>query len=743
MVAGIIINISHEAVDRPFEYLVPIELENKIKIGARVNVPFGNGNNIRRGYVISLSDKSEYPIDKLKSIDSIDEKSVDAMDEEIELAAWIRYRYGSTMNAALQTVLPVKKKIKENSFRTICLNVDEAKLDEQIGLCNSIKFAGRKKLLAELKTVSEIPEKMAIEKLGISQSVIKTLEKNGVIRLEASREYRIPKINKEYAAKNIVLSSEQQTAIDNISRRMNSDNPGTTLLYGITGSGKTEVYLELISQCISKGKQAIVLIPEISLTFQTLMRFYARFGDRVSLTHSRLSDGEKFDQYERAKNNEIDVIIGPRSALFTPFKNLGIIVIDEEHETSYKSEKMPKYHAREVADHIAKKHGALLLLGSATPSMESYYKALNGEYSLEKLSSRNNARPATVHKVDMREELKKKNKSLFSEKLRELLTECIANGEQAMLFINRRGYAGFVSCRECGFVMKCPHCDVSLSEHKGAQGRPSRLVCHYCGYESLMNGMCPECGSKFYAGFKAGTEKIQLELEKLYPSIRVLRMDADTTKNKDDYDRILSEFSAGQADVLVGTQMIVKGHDFPMVTLVGVIAADQSLFASDYRAAERTFQLVTQAAGRAGRGSRAGNVVIQTYQPDNYAIIHAGNQDYDGFYNEEIEYRDISDYPPVGHMLSVQFYARTEQEVMDYAKKVADNISGFMKTSVIIGPASAVIAKIKDIYRAVFYIKDSQVEEIIRLRDIIEKQYDTFDKKRISIQFDIDPVGAF
>ncbi|MDE6688104.1 MAG: primosomal protein N', partial [Lachnospiraceae bacterium] len=379
---------------------------------------------------------------------------------------------------------------------------------------------------------------------------------------------------------------------------------GVSLLHGITGSGKTEVYMELIEKNISMGKQAIVLIPEIALTFQTLMRFYARFGDRVSVLHSRLSDGERYDQYERARTGQLDVMIGPRSALFTPFMQLGLIVIDEEHENSYKSEKMPKYHAREVAEYIAKRDHAALVLGSATPSLESYYRALKGEYRLYELKYRpQNAVLPQVYIADMRKELKEGNKSFFSRKLKELMLERLLREEQIMLFINRRGYAGFVSCRECGYVVKCPHCDVSLSQHHGNgmyQKKEQKLICHYCGYQTDMLMECPECGSPYIAGFRAGTQRIEEELKKWYPSVRVLRMDADTTRKKEDYEKILSSFAAHEADVLIGTQMIVKGHDFPNTTLVGAIAADLSLSVGDYRAAERTFQLLTQAAGRAG-----------------------------------------------------------------------------------------------------------------------------------------------
>ena len=369
--------------------------------------------------------------------------------------------------------------------------------------------------------------------------------------------------------------------------------------------------MELISRVIGQGRQAIVLIPEIALTYQTVMRFYNRFGDRVSIMNSRLSAGERFDQFERAKKGEIDVMIGPRSALFTPFSNLGLIIIDEEHEAAYKSEQVPRYHARETAIQRAKMAQASVVLGSATPSIESYYKAKNGEYVLLRLQKRVQQKPlAECYTVDLREELKEGNRSILSRKLQELMEERLEKKQQTMLFINRRGLAGFVSCRACGHVIKCPHCDVSLSQHTGG-----RMVCHYCGYEEPEPKVCPSCGSKYISGFKAGTQKIEEIVKKRFPKARTLRMDTDTTRNKDSYEEILSAFANQEADILVGTQMIVKGHDFPNVTLVGVLAADMSLYRNDFHGAERTFQLLTQAAGRAGRGKETGEVVIQTYTP--------------------------------------------------------------------------------------------------------------------------------
>ncbi|MDE7017029.1 MAG: primosomal protein N', partial [Lachnospiraceae bacterium] len=454
------------------------------------------------------------------------------------------------------------------------------------------------------------------------------------------------------------------------------------------------------------------------------------------------SMGEKYDQMERARKGELDVIIGPRSALFTPFPDLGVIVIDEEHENSYKSESMPKYHARETAMQIAKIKGASVVLGSATPSLEAYYRAGKGEHKLYQLSERlTGGSLPKVYTIDLREELKEGNRSIFSRKLKSLLENRLMTGEQSMLFLNRRGYAGFVSCRACGHVMKCPHCDVSLSEH-----RNGKLVCHYCGYEESRPKTCPACGSKYLLGFKAGTEQIEEAVHKEFPTARVLRMDADSTRSKESYEKILSAFADGAADILVGTQMIVKGHDFPNVTLVGILAADLSLNQNDYRAGERTFQLLTQAAGRAGRGSKAGEVVIQTYQPEHYSIIHAAKQDYEGFYAEEIVYRELLQYPPAAHMLAVLSIAKEEKA----GGEVLQQFVRFLREKIeeqampyVIGPAPAALSRLNDLYRHILYFKHAEYEKLVLIKDILEAYAKEQDFKNISIQFDFDPMTIY
>ncbi len=743
MYADVIINITHEALDRPFEYRIPDKMSDSVREGTRVLVPFGPSNKEKSAVVIGIHEKAIFNQEKIKDIISVNEKGIDVDKNIMELALWMKEKYGCTLASAIATVVPVKAKVKGKTYKNIKKTASDNVINDLLDKTNPVTYAGRYRLLSELKHADELPLDIIVNKLGVSEAVVKTLEKNKIVEIESIRSYRVPRVsaNSKYDKK--ILSEEQKNAVNNIIERLGSEFPGVTLLHGITGSGKTEVYLEVIEETLKRGCQAIVLIPEIALTYQTLIRFYTRFGDKVSILNSSMSDGERYDQYERAKNGEISVIIGPRSALFVPFPKIGVIIIDEEHEGSYKSDRMPRYSAVQVAEHIATNCGALLLLGSATPSLGTYYRAKKKEISLEEITKRNSgSKLPSTYIVDMRDEIKKGNKSAFSDILKEKLTECILEGHQAMLFINRRGYAGFVSCRSCGYVYKCPHCDVALNEH----GKKNvKMVCHYCGYETPMINRCPECGSPYFLGMRAGTQQIQDKLQELFPNIKILRMDSDTTRNKDDYEKILTSFSQKEADVLVGTQMIVKGHDFSNVTLVGIIAADMSLYSADYMSAEKTFQLITQAAGRAGRGAYEGNVIIQTYKPDNYAIIHAANQNYQGFYEEEIVYRTIAGYPPVSHMLRIMIYGIGEEEAADCAEMIFSKIRNQYgeKGLTVLKPGKAAISKIKDIYRNAIYVKNADkmlLEEVMRFTISLE---DETDKRRITIQYDMDPVNAF
>lgn len=737
--ADIIVDISHEKLDRPFQYRVPEKMRGILEAGMCVTVPFGNGNKLIKGYCVALSDKCNFDPARTKDIVAIVKNGVGVEDKLIALAGFIRRSYGSTMIQALKTVLPAKQSVKKLEHRTVERVMSREELISLLGESERKKQTAKARVLRELLEQPSIPYEWITGKLNVSGPTVKSLEKAGALRIVSTDSYRNPVKLTESAECKKSLSEAQQHIVDSILSEYEEGIRGTYLIHGITGSGKTEVYMELIEQVIKKGKQAIVLIPEIALTYQTLLRFYKRFGDRVSVMNSTLSPGEKYDQCERAKNGEIDVIIGPRSALFTPFPNIGLIVIDEEHEGSYKSEGTPKYHARETALEVARLHGASVVLGSATPSLEAYYRAEKGDYKLFTLTERlTGGTLPDVSIVDLRQELKEGNRSIFSRRLQELLADRLNKGQQSILFINRRGYAGFISCRSCGHVMKCPHCDVSLSEHKGGS-----LVCHYCGYSEYKPVKCPECGSKYISGFRAGTQQIEEKLKELFPGVRTLRMDADTTKTKDSYEQILSAFANEEADVLIGTQMIVKGHDFPKVTLVGVLAADLSLSVGDYRCSERTFQLLTQAVGRAGRGREPGEAVIQTYQPEHYAVVHAANQDYESFYEEEILYRELSGYPPAAHMLAVQIFAKMEESGKVLAKRLADVVKSMGLQIQVMGPSSAAIGKINDIFRFVFYVKSENYDTLIQIKDVLEEKWKEWQPKWESVQFDFDPMNSF
>lgn len=736
--ADIIIDISHEKLDRAFQYRVPEELQGRLDVGMCVRVPFGNGNTERTGYVVGLSEDCKFDPGRTKDILGIAPGGVGVEECRIALANYIHRNFGGTMIQALKTVLPARQSVKKLEYRLVKRLMDREQIYSLLGECERKHQKAKARLLRELLTQEEIPYSFITGKLAVSPAAVRSLQQEGALRVDVYEGYRNPVRLRESADQKKELNREQQRIVEEIGRDLEAGKRDVYLIHGVTGSGKTEVYLQLIEKVIDMGRQAIVLIPEIALTYQTLLRFYKRFGDRVSVMNSTLSAGERYDQMERAKNGELDVIIGPRSALFTPFPRLGLIVMDEEQEGSYKSESTPRYHAREVALRAAELSDASVVLGSATPSVDAYYHAKNGEYRLFCMRERigGGALPR-VHTVDLREELAAGNRSIFSRKLQELLADRLSRGQQSMLFLNRRGYAGFISCRACGLVMKCPHCDVSLSEHKGG-----KLICHYCGYETLKPAGCPQCGSRYIMGFRAGTQQIEDKLKELFPAVRTLRMDGDTTKTKDSYEKILTAFSEGEADVLIGTQMIVKGHDFPNVTLVGVLAADLSLGAGDYRSGERTFQLLTQAVGRAGRGILPGEAVIQTYQPEHYAVVHAAGQDYESFYEEEILYRELSGYPPAAHMLAVLIYGKSEEQTKQLAQRLADVVKSMEKPLAVIGPAPASIGRINDVFRYVLYVKGRDYGQLVEAKDVLEGRLQEWQPRWESVQFDFDPIGT-
>lgn len=734
--ADIIIDISSDKLDRSFQYKVPERLEQEIKVGMVVSIPFGNASQLRKGYVTGFSKEPKIASGKLKEICEICSGEETTESRLIALAAWMKENYGSTMIQALKTVLPIQEKIKAKERRYICLNISEDEGYQILADLEKTRFRARTRLLKELLEKKRLDSAQASKKLGATSAVIKKMQEQGIIRIEYDEILRNSMDTSDIPAENqMLLTQEQEIAVQQIREEWEKQSPRPVLIEGVTGSGKTQVYMKLIEWTISRGEQAIVLIPEIALTYQTVRRFYARFGDKVSVINSRQSQGERYDQFKRAKRGKVQVMIGPRSALFTPFGNLGLIVIDEEHEPSYKSESSPRYHARETAIKRAELEHARVVLGSATPSVEAYSQAKKGAYGLVRLNARYGSRPMPqVSIVDLREELKAGNRSVLSRELREKMKARFEKKEQVLLFLNRRGYAGFVSCRSCGQVMKCPHCDVALSEHNN-----DRLLCHYCGYETRKPQACPVCGSPYIGGFKAGTQQIEKVVRETFPGVRTLRMDFDTTRTKGSYEKILASFAKHEADVLIGTQMIVKGHDFPDVTLVGVVAADLSLNAEDYRCAERTFQLLCQAAGRGGRGEKPGEAVIQTYQPDHYSIQAAAVQDYQAFYEEEMSYRMLLDYPPAAHMLAVLGSGPEDEllvQAMHYLKLYVQRI--YKKNDLhVIGPAYAAVGKVKDIYRQVIYLKHEDYQILVWIKDQLEKYIEINSGfRKLYIQFD-------
>lgn len=735
--ADIIVDITNESLDRTFQYRVPQQMWDRLQPGMQVLVPFGNGSRKIHGYVMGITQEPTFALERMKEIDSIVPQGNSMESRMMLLASWMREQYGSTMIQAIKTVLPVRERMKHKQERWLSLRLagDEERAYREV--CTRKHQTTRIRLLDALHTKGEVSYHEAVHELKVSAAIIKSMAEQEVVQITEQRVYRNPMMPGGGKSRRDCLTSEQMDVAEGIFSGWQAGDLRPTLIHGVTGSGKTLVYMELLDRVIRDGKQAILLIPEIALTYQTVLRFYQRFGDGISVLHSRLSAGERSDQFERARNGEIQIMIGPRSALFTPFRNLGLIIIDEEHESSYQSEVTPCYHAREAAQKRAELEGCPLLLGSATPSLEAYDRAQRKVYRLYELNERfGNRKLPSVVTVDMRKELQLGNRSILSGMLQKKIEECLSKKEQVMLFLNRRGYAGFISCRSCGTVIKCPHCDVSLAQHNHG-----KLICHYCGYEMRLPAQCPTCGSSYIGGFRAGTEQIEEIVKNRFANARVLRMDLDTTRRKDAHAQILSAFANQEADILIGTQMIVKGHDFPKVTLVGVLAADLSLNVSDYRASERTFQLLTQAVGRAGRGECCGEAVIQTYQPEHYCIQAAAAQDYRNFYEEEIAYRQLASYPPAANLFSIHASCMDDKLLemgMDYIARFLKKTDTAQRLR-IIGPADETIAKIADRYRKVIYVKQEDTRYLLYIKRQLERYIEINSGfKEIKIQFQMN-----
>ena len=658
MYTEVIVDISHEAIDKSFSYRIPEDMV--LHVGDPVLVPFGRGK--KKAYVLSIHERVCFPEEKIKDIDSVLDKEFSVEEELLSLAVWMSREYGTGLNQCLRTVIPVKKKVKK-----------------------------RGKATELLWKAEEAPLSLTKEQANVLEGI------------------------------KLVFSKGEKAA----------------LLFGVTGSGKTEVYLKLMEEIIRKGKEVIFLIPEISLSFQTRSRIEKRFPGLVSVLHSKMSQGERAESMEKCRSGEVKILMGPRSALFAPFSNLGLIIMDEEQDRSYKSEQAPRYETRDVIRKRGELSSCPVLFGSATPSVQLFSEVEKGNLPCFCLHNRA-VEGSTLPKmqvVDMRKELEEGNRSIFSRVLEGKIQERLDRGEQVMLFMNRRGYAPFVSCRKCGEALRCPHCDVSLNLHKNGI-----LQCHYCGYQTNLPKICPNCKSKYLAAFGTGTEKLESICHSIFPKAGILRMDRDSTGKKGKYEEILQAFSEEKADILLGTQMIVKGHDFQKVTLVGIIAVDQILLDSDFQAGEWAYQLITQVSGRAGRGERAGEVLIQSYQPDHPLLELALKQDYLSFYKEEKNYRKRLSYPPFSVMLAMQCIY-TEEAYLDYIlgklmPRVQERIrDGGGETY---GPFPATVYKIKDKFRKIIYIKHSNHDIILQLRDYFIQELKQEDKRNlILLQFDL------
>ena len=724
-----------------------------------INLIYPKGYKLNNYKVISLSDE----VLKLEQLEfenlilSLDEIQRDIIDkirnskgvlkvEKLKKIPNINYILDKMSKKNLiELKWEYKNHKNEKNLCYISLSIDSCKIDEYIKI-NKINLGSKQKeIINFLKENNKVEINDLMNLLKSSKQSILSLQDKNLINIYVEDYYRNPENTYTLEQKEIYLNEEQQIACDKVIAEMFNENKKPYMIHGVTGSGKTEVYMEIIDYALKQGLDSIVLVPEIALTPQTITRFKNRFGDIVGVFHSQLSEGQKHDVYKAIKAGNIRILIGARSALFAPFNSLGVIIIDEFHETSYKSEKNPKFNAIEVAKFISNKNNISLVLGSATPSIDEYYKAKNGEYNLIEIKQRANKNPLPkIEVVDMKEELNKGNKSIFSFKLQEQISDAVKNKNQVILFLNRRGYASFVSCRSCGYVFQCENCDISLTYHKGKNiGR-----CHYCGYEREIPKECPECSSTYVKPFGVGTQRIEEELKIIFPDHKVLRMDKDTTSKKGSLEEILNKFKNKEADILIGTQMLSKGLDFDNVTLVGVLSADMILNFPDFKSFETTFQLITQVSGRAGRSDKEGKVILQTYDTDHYSIRRAINYDFEGFYEDEIKIRKVFGYAPFNNMISVVVSGENENLVKKNIQNMYDSIvyllkgRGITDFEFILGPNPCSISKINQNYRWQILFKDDNIE-INLLKGIIKyiciTKRDVVFSKEINISIDINP----
>lgn len=790
-VAKVVVDVPSKGTNRPYDYLVPEKLIGEVQIGSRVEVPFGPRKIL--GYVISLTLSS--PSQKLKNILDVKDILPPLTQELIQLGQAMADEYFCHTITAFQSMIPAV--LKGKYHKKVFLGENTITIDKEIEPLRQLlesklscsfeeaeQLVGRPALRKSIQRghieveehvgdrvtkeriswvkamrtdVQEIPKRAKkqlevmqyllrenkeialptlLAETGAGRQTVKSLAERGLVQIEEREQYRDPYRDTIFQPTvPLALTTEQQQAFDTIKKPIEQEQYQTILLHGVTGSGKTEIYLQAIEEVLSLGKEAIVLVPEISLTPQMVDRFKGRFGEKVAVLHSRLSSGERYDEWRKIRRGEVQVAIGARSAIFAPFTKLGLVIIDEEHESSYKQEESPRYHAKEIARWRAQFHQATVVLGSATPSLESYFHARTNAYNWVTLKERVKGRPfPTVETVDMREELKQGNRTMFSQALSASIQETIARGEQVVLFLNRRGYATFVLCRSCGEVANCEHCDIALTYH-----HTNRTVrCHYCGYTERVPTTCPKCQSEHIRHFGTGTQKVEEELVKHFPGVRVIRMDMDTTSRKGSHERLLRSFGEGEADILLGTQMIAKGLDFPKVTLVGVIAADTMLNLPDFRAVERTYQLLTQVSGRAGRHEHPGKVIIQTYQEDHYSIQMVAAHESEAFYRKELLLRKQHHYPPFCGLFTITVSHTDRVLAMKRAVEIADLLKGNPDYEVL-GPVAPSVSKIKDRHRIQVMVKYPNKHEVIQE---IQSKWKTVEDwprdKELRIQIDRD-----
>ena len=792
VIANVIVDVSTAAIDRPFDYLVPEEWQAFIQPGVRVHVPFGPRKV--QGFVIGLHETSDVESAKLKSIVSVIDVEPVLTSELLELAKWLKDDTLCFYNDALQVMIPAAlraayskivhidqgatlsepfqhllSKDREVDFQQIekenllpelkqLLHLQQAEIETRIRQRSApkkqtvyhlaqlpeVRPGNAKKQLqvldwVETNQVTSFTLPQLQQDVSVTGAVVEAMVQKGYFVKKKQEVYReIEMLGDASQDKVVELTDQQKKVLDQIVASSTQQQSDVFLLHGITGSGKTEIYLHAIEHALSLEKEAIMLVPEIALTPQMVLRFKMRFGEQVAVMHSGLSVGEKYDEWRKVIRREVKVVVGARSAVFAPFENLGLIILDEEHESSYKQEDSPRYHAREVAKWRAEFAHCPVILGSATPSIESYARAKKGVYHLVELPGRANAKPLPpVKLIDMREQLKGGNRSMFSIELADAIRDRIKKKEQIVLFLNKRGFSSFVLCRDCGSTVQCPNCDISLTYHRMGEA----LRCHYCGYEEQVPNQCPQCESEHIRFFGTGTQKVEEELTRLFPEARTLRMDVDTTRTKGAHERILHHFGQKEAEILLGTQMIAKGLDFPDVTLVGVLNADTSLHLADFRAAEKTFQLITQVSGRAGRHEKEGKVIVQTYDPEHYALEYAKTHDYLAFYTKEMQVRKVYEYPPFYYLTHIQISHPDVLVTADYAEKVASWLRGELSNeAAVIGPTASAISRIQERYRYQCIVKYKKEPNLIpALHQLLKLARSEWEKQGVRIGIDLHP----